>query len=63
MKFTFKDFLTESDDFTKAIAEIQNNPYLEKGKNRKKNGIDKMQKVFDPDKWRRYLQYLNAGNN
>ena len=63
MKITFKDFITESDDFTKAVAEIQNNPYIEKDKKGKEKGIDKIQKVFDPKKWRKYLQYANAANN
>ena len=63
MKITFKAFLTESDDFTNTVAEIQNNPYIEKEKNKKEKGIDKIQKVFDPIKWRKYLQYANAANN
>lgn len=63
MKITFKAFLTEDDDFTKTVEDIINNPYLERDKKDKENGIDKIQKVFDPVKWRKYLQYANAGNN
>jgi hypothetical protein len=64
MKLTFKDFiLTESDDFTKTVDEIINDPYIEREPAKKENGLHKIQKVFDPKKWRKYLQYANAGNN
>lgn len=63
MKITFKDFLTENDAFTQAVADIQNEPFLKPQKDGKEKGIDKIQKVFDPVKWRKYLQYANAGNN
>lgn len=70
MKITFKDFITESDAFTKAVADLKNDPYEEptktengQAKTTKEVKIEKIQKVFDPVKWRKYLQYANAGNN
>lgn len=62
MKPTFKEFLIESDDFTETVAELKIDPYLS-DKKKKEQKIEKMQKVFDPVKWRKYLQYANACNN
>lgn len=67
---TFKNFLTESDDFTNAVNGIQNDPYVENKSTEESNDqtdkeikIEKIQKVFNPTKWRKYLQYANAANN
>lgn len=57
MKISFKDYLTESDKF----MEIQTS-YLKAEEQTDKKGKKKKTKVklFDPKKWREYLQIVKS---
>jgi hypothetical protein len=65
VKISFKNFLTESDAFTEVVADLKNDPYKdnEKPKTEKAEKLPTWQKVFDPVKWRKYLQLASASNN
>lgn len=61
MKITLKDFLLETDRFQEVVNSYLIStkiPVNKKSKNKKKQ----FQKVFDPKKWREYLQYVSSIN-
>ena len=61
MKFTLKDYLSESDKFQEVVNSYliaTNDPIDKRIKKHKKQ----FQKVLDPNKWREYLQYANISN-